>query len=168
MHAAVSGRLEDNLREFVAQYAHGTSTDWPAIEAAAEKLESLLGKPGDRKFDRLFHRILDDGQWKQAEQAAKKRPEEGKPWVVLIGGVDGVRKTGSIFQPWWRNAVHDGFGVPDEQLSAHELDPIDTATPKYGALPSGQNSFIMPHDTIVASFANTLMISLYRVGDATA
>ena len=159
---AVSGDLEIKVRQFVSDHAHKKPDDWPAIEAAADELETLLGGPGDKTFNRLFHRILDEGQWSTAEAAAKSRGELEHPWVTVVGGVDGVRKLATLFQPWWPEAVQSALGVPEEFLEEHELDPMDAKTPKFGHPPSGRNSFIMPYDTIVATLTNALFISLYR------
>ena len=28
-----------------------------------------------------------------------------KPWVVLVTGVNGIRKTTSVYQPWFKKAL---------------------------------------------------------------
>ena len=73
------------LRALLARSAHLPHKDWKRTEAAAAELEELLSDPADATFRDLFHRVLTDGNWHAAEQAASSRA--AKPWVVLVTGV---------------------------------------------------------------------------------
>ena len=78
------------LRALLARSAHLPHKDWARTEAAAAELEGLLSDPADATFRDLFHRVLTDGNWPVAEQAATSRT--AKPWVVLVTGVNGIRE----------------------------------------------------------------------------
>ena len=58
------------LRALLARSAHLPHKDWKRTEAAAAELEALLSDPADATFRDLFHRVLTDGNWPAAEQAA--------------------------------------------------------------------------------------------------
>ena len=62
------------LRALLARSAHLPHKDWKRTEAAAAELEALLSDPADATFRDLFHRVLTDGNWHAAEQAANPNP----------------------------------------------------------------------------------------------
>ena len=90
------------LRALLARAAHLPHKDWARTEAAAAELEAILSEPADATFRDLFQRVLRDGNWPEAEQAAASRT--AKPWVVLVTGVNGIRKTSAVYQPWFKTA----------------------------------------------------------------
>ena len=51
-------------------------------------------------------RVLEDGNWYKAsayaEDLIKGMSEEKKPWAVLVTGLNGIRKTSSVYQPWFQ------------------------------------------------------------------
>eukprot|EP00965_Chrysotila_dentata_P064476 2137731-Pleurochrysis_carterae.AAC.2 len=86
------------LRALLVSSAHLSHKDWARTEAAASRLADIIGGPGDSAFDSMFERVLEGGNWAAAVQAAEARPAKAKPWVVLVTGVNGIRKTSSVYQ----------------------------------------------------------------------
>jgi hypothetical protein len=58
-------------------------------------------------------RILQEGT-NGAAKHATERPASVKPWAVLVTGVNGIRKTTSIYQPWFQ-PCSGGLGAPAGQ-----------------------------------------------------
>ena len=67
------------LRALLARSAHLPHKDWKRTEAAAAELEELLSDPADATFRDLFHRVLTDGNWPAAEQAAVRAHPNPNP-----------------------------------------------------------------------------------------
>ena len=67
------------LRALLARSAHQPHKDWKRTEAAAAELEELLSDPADATFRDLFHRVLTDGNWHAAEQAAVRAHPNPNP-----------------------------------------------------------------------------------------
>lgn len=137
-------------RELLARSAHLPHKDWARTESAADELASLIAGPDDETFRRAFQRVLEDGGWVGAEKAAAERAESTKPWVVLVTGVNGIRKTSSIYQPWFREALGQALsesGIPTEEL------------------PDGTNSYFRQLDYMIATVASEEFRELYELKD---
>jgi hypothetical protein len=63
----------------------------------------------------------------------------GKPWLVLVSGLNGIRKTTSTYQPWFADVLGDAL---EGQWEGGE-----------GELPTGQNSFFRQLDFMICSLA---------------
>lgn len=111
------------LRELFAETAHLSYKNWPQTESYAHRLLTLLSGPDDPGFCEMFHRVLGDGGW----QTAAKLTNE-KPWVVLVCGLNGIRKTTSMYQPWFKDALHAALSQKYPEIVKEEL-------------PSGENAF---------------------------
>lgn len=139
------------IRDLLARHAHLSHKDWDATEAAAAALGSLISGPGDASFDSAFERVLVDGNWSSAANTASARTDgDAKPWAVLVTGVNGIRKTTSVYEPWFCEAL--GAGVEGPSAGS-------------GGLPGGQNSFFRQLDFLVATVASEQFASMYRVED---
>ena len=110
------------LRSLLSASAHLSHKDWAWTQATAQKLSELLGGPDDAAFRTIFSRVLGeahallhalyhplthsrapgDGGWDVAASATAARPAAFQPWVVLVTGVNGIRKTSSVYQPWFK------------------------------------------------------------------
>ncbi|KAL1514876.1 hypothetical protein AB1Y20_003958 [Prymnesium parvum] len=155
LHAAGAppSRCGAELQRLLASAAHSPHKDWPRTEAHAAELASLLGGPDDPAFRRAFHRVLHDGNWDAAAAAASARRER-KPWVVLVTGVNGIRKTSSVYQPWFKEALAASLG--GSYAGAVE------------DLPAGDDSFFRQLDYMIATLALEEFKALYRVEDVAA
>ena len=142
------------LREFYASSAHHNHKEWARTEQNAAALRNVVGGPGAAAFDTIFARVLGDGNYDAAAAAAEARGESSKPWVVLVTGLNGIRKTTSVHQPWFKEALAaalgDQFGGPAAEL------------------PDGANSFFRQLDYMVATLALTEFEALYTLQDVAA
>ena len=144
----------DLYKKFVESYAHHSHKQWDRTAAAAEEFAKIFTGPARPEFQTIFKRILRDGKWEQAVKAAKRRPDSHRPWVVLITGLNGIRKTSSTLQPWFRNALSLALNNTNDSSA---FDPDD--------LPDGQNSFFRQLDYMVATIANESFRHLYTLTD---
>ena len=137
------GRLRSCLKE----RAHLAPKDWPVTSETAAMLEDIFGTPNTSEaFQKVFDWVLEGGNWHKAKEAAKARPAAEKPWVVLVMGVNGIRKTTSVYQRWVTKALSAALGQEVEESS----------------LPSGSNSFFRQLDYMVATLANDELQKLYK------
>eukprot|EP00607_Mallomonas_marina_P004399 CAMPEP_0182436910 /NCGR_PEP_ID=MMETSP1167-20130531/84369_1 /TAXON_ID=2988 /ORGANISM="Mallomonas Sp, Strain CCMP3275" /LENGTH=431 /DNA_ID=CAMNT_0024629591 /DNA_START=1 /DNA_END=1296 /DNA_ORIENTATION=+ len=155
------------ISQLITDTAHKPHKDWSATEKSADKLAELIGGPDDILFRHTFHRVLGDGNWEgalqsimpnEAEQTevnptkrAKYNKSSAKPWVVLITGLNGIRKSTSVYQPWFKEVLHQALG-DDFNGSIEEL-------------PSGNDSFFRQLDFMIATLANEEFRKLYGITD---
>lgn len=140
------------LRALLARSAHLPHKDWTRTGAAAAELQALLSDPADETFRDLFHRVLTDGNWPAAEQAAASRA--AKPWVVLVTGVNGIRKTSAVYQPWFKRALSQALEAGEGGEAAR--------LPTEEELPDGNDSYFRQLDYMIATVANQEFKRLYK------
>lgn len=141
------------LDDLLAERAHLPHKEWASTEASATVLSSIVGGPDDLTFRRLFQRVLEDGNWNGAASAAAKLPASSKPWAVLVTGLNGIRKTTSIYQPWFKELLATALG--------------DTYVGAADELPDGSNSFFRQLDFMIATLALEEFKALYTIEDVT-
>ena len=140
------------LRALLGKAAHLSHKDWVRTESAADSLGDVLGGPANASFRDTFHRVLEDGKWDSAAAAPAAAPAAPapRPWAVLVTGLNGIRKTTSVYQPWFQEALAAALG--GEAVSgvpAREL-------------PSGGNSFFRQLDYMIATVASDQFTRLYE------
>ncbi|CAE8632479.1 unnamed protein product [Polarella glacialis] len=142
------------LRELWSTSAHLPHKEWLTTEASAEALARILPGLEDLAFRSFFHRVLQDGHWDSAAAVSASRPPGAKPWVVLVSGVNGIRKTTSLYQPWFREVLAQALAEshPSASFDRHEL-------------PCGGDSFFRQLDYLVATVANEEFRALYKLED---
>ena len=138
------------LRNFLRTQAHISHKDWDQTQRDADEMYALLGAP--HNFSAIFDRVLRDGGWQPAARAAETRPTSQKPWVVLVTGTNGIRKTTSVYQPWF------------SRLLAGAISPAVPAA----ELPCGSNSFFRQLDFMVATVACAQFRDLYAAAETSA
>lgn len=139
------------LRNLMGEVAHVSHKDWPKTEAAADELRAIVKGPDDAEFQRIMKRVLRDGNWPAAATAAESRAGSALPWVVLVTGVNGIRKTSSVYQPWFKEALQQALGESYK-------GPMEE-------LPDGSDSFFRQLDYMMATLANKEFARLYKVED---
>lgn len=139
------------LRALYAERAHLTHKDWATTADSAKTLESIIGTPDAPVFKELFTRVLEDGGWDAAAATASKRTSESEPWVVLVTGLNGIRKTTSVNSPWFKKLLHEALG--------DQFDGSDDA------LPAGSDSFFRQLDYMIATCALESFKELYAIDD---
>lgn len=103
------------------KFAHESHKQWDRTAAASDALAQLLGGPDSGSFCTLFSRVLRDGNWDAAASAAAGRSATQQPWVILVTGVNGARKTSSVYQPWFKQALAQALAHQHPELSTEEL-----------------------------------------------
>ena len=89
-----------------------------------------------------------DGRW---EQAASSRPlSPNKPWVVLVTGLNGIRKSTSLDQPWIQDAL---------------AEALPTFAGDKSTLPCSKNSFFRQLDYMMCAVAADRFKSIYDISD---
>lgn len=131
----------------MSKIAHESHKDWARTEAAADALAEIIGGPEDPSFVEMFQRVLVDGNWAEADAAARARSPEAKPFIVLVTGLNGIRKTTSFHQEWFKEVLKDSLG------ESYGGDVAD--------LPGGPDSFFRQLDYMIASLANRDFKALY-------
>ncbi|CAE8584300.1 unnamed protein product [Polarella glacialis] len=142
------------LRELLGASAHLPHKDWARTERASQALATEFLSPGSPGFGSIFQRVLRDGCWEPAAEAALRRSSSAKPWVVLVTGVNGIRKTSSMYQAWFKDVLLEELSTryPAGEWSRDEL-------------PDGTDSFYRQLDYIIATVANQDFRSLYELDD---
>eukprot|EP00668_Euglena_longa_P001511 GGOE01001793.1.p1 GENE.GGOE01001793.1~~GGOE01001793.1.p1 ORF type:complete len:755 (-),score=161.01 GGOE01001793.1:258-2219(-) len=136
------------VRSLLGRAAHLPHQDWAHTEAVGRELFGLLSATTSDAFRHLFSWVLQGGHWEDAVAAAARRPSEDRPWVVLVTGLNGIRKTTSLYQPWFPQALATALSSKPSTV-----------------LPTGPNSFFRQLDFIMATVANEDFCELYRLSD---
>jgi len=149
----------EELRDVVQNAAHLSHKDWSRTSRNSDALSRSLSISSDddvsddvisQHAQQLLERILKEGNWDGAKvhstSAGKGKSE--KPWAVLVTGVNGIRKTTSMYQPWFEELLSDALCPP----SGASVD---------GGLPTGRNSFFRQLDHIIATLMNEEFFKLY-------
>ena len=136
----------NKLEKFIDEKINLNYKNWEDTDAYAKTLNSIIGNPNNSDdFKTIFDRVLSDGNWYNA----KKYKTNEKPWVVLVTGLNGIRKSTSIYQPWYDAVLQEALG--NTKL----------------LLPNGQNSFFRQLDYMIATIGNYDLRDLYSSKDIT-
>jgi len=101
------------------------------------------------------------------EEATKEEEQEQNssnisPWAVLVTGVNGIRKTTSIYQPWFKDVLAEALVEPaSASTTTNSLHKVTKEQ-----LPTGQNSFFRQLDHIIATLCNVEFATLYALTGA--
>ena len=120
------------IRSLLLEVGHLSHSNWEKTTDSAARLGSLLLPEGtglSSSFRFMFDRILTEGNW---DGAVANNTDE-KPWVVLVTGLNGVRKTTSVYQPWFEKILREAIVSPPTQ-NRKTINPPSQ-------LPTGQDSF---------------------------
>jgi len=161
------------LRALLGEVGHLNHKEWQVTGKSAERLASILlcnKVDADKEicneptpsFRQSFQRVMEEGNWDGAVSHAQQQNEQNNqhhPWAILVTGVNGIRKTTSVYQPWFHDVLNEALQPPsspnndteekkDESLSEH-------------CLPTGKNSFFRQLDHMIATIANQKFRDLY-------
>lgn len=141
------------LQGFLQRVAHVSfKQNYDDTARNAQELSALLGSPDDEGFCGMFKRVLEGGNYYCARDFAAAAGKEGKPWAVLVTGLNGIRKTTTINSPFFGDILGEALaGSGNTAASA--------------SLPTGGNSFFRQLDYMIATLANDQFQSLYAVAD---
>ena len=157
------------IRSLLAEVGHLDSSDWDRTSESALRLANLLHpRVGNHKeeeeedevgelspvFRTMFDRILTEGKWDNAAQHSKnKKDGNDKPWVVLVTGLNGIRKSTSVYQPWFEHVLRESMVAPPSTTT--------TTTTETLTLPTGNNSFFRQLDHMIATLVHRRFRKLY-------
>lgn len=145
----------DKLRAVLQETAHLSHKDWSVTQANGERLAQVLLPKGafDEAAFPLLERILTEGNWKGAAQHAAGKQQQEPSWAVLVTGVNGIRKTTSLYQEWFPVLLAEALVAPPNAPTSFEAN----------VLPSGQNSFFRQLDHMIATLCNEDFGILYQL-----
>jgi hypothetical protein len=156
------------LQRLLKEVAHLSHKNWGVTSSNSDKLletMSLASTGGDDPLSpharQFFERILKDGNWDGAVKAARSRPSNQLPWAVLVTGVNGIRKTTSMYQPWFGEVLAEAIVAPkNEEASSSKKQKTEQMTPEN--LPTGTNSFFRQLDHLICTACNEEFSRLYK------
>jgi len=147
------------LRRLLADIAHLSHKQWDLTEENSTKMAQILTPNGltPPECQQIFERILHEGNWDGALTHAKATHHGGtKPWAVLVTGVNGIRKTTAMYEPWFPQLLKEALVAP------HGVDSqFDTES-----LPHGNNSFFRQLDHMITTLCNEDFSTLYALTSA--
>lgn len=162
----------DKLRDTLSQIAHISHKDWTVTEANSQKLGHVLLKDGmaNPAARQMLERILVEGNWDGAAEHAKvfhnKDDKDHHPWAVLVTGVNGIRKTTSIYQSWWPELLQEALIAPPSSTSINSNGKRKTPDEfPLDNLPCGSNSFFRQLDHMIATLCNEDFKALYYLAE---
>lgn len=157
------------LEILIQMYGHLSHKEWTQTKTSSEILTNILLPNDDGltdDFKHMFHRVLSEGNWENAlshaqqqhcnSQYAENNNNNNKPWAVLVTGVNGIRKTTSIYQPWFPTLLQEALVSPSSNSQSAAKVPLSLL------LPNGQNSFFRQLDHMIATISNYNFQQLYE------
>jgi hypothetical protein len=169
-----SSSSQDDFTTFLREVAHLSHKDWSVTEQNAQRLQDLLFLPQDNNdttsgsdlhtnepVRHMLERIIQQGNWDGAEyHASKERPSENElPWVVLVTGVNGIRKSTSMYMPWFADVLQEALIAPLHT----DNKACSTTSSSKETLPTGKNSFFRQLDHMIATICNQEFSQLYQM-----
>jgi hypothetical protein len=146
------GQLDfDELRAFLGEVAHLSHKNWTRTGMNSEVLAKILIPQGISSNARqLLARIVQEGNWDGAARHAASNIADDLPWAVLVTGVNGIRKTTSMYQPWFTALLTEALVAPAGRPAV-----FDTSV-----LPSGQTAFFRQLGKLVCSSLRVTSVSV--------
>lgn len=139
----------DALRNILAEVAHLSHKDWTRTGDNAERVGKILLPSGMSEEARyMLERIVKEGNWDGAVEHASSQP-----WAVLVTGVNGIRKTTSMYQSWFPELLAEALVAPPGKPASFDSN----------VLPCGDNGFFRQLDHMIAILCNEDFAKLYAL-----
>jgi hypothetical protein len=169
-----------SLLELCQNVGHLSHKDWTRTGQSASKLNDILLPPSlsssetgedglTDEFRNMFARVIKEGNWDNAVSHANantdkdgKNNKDNKPWAVLVTGVNGIRKTTSVYQSWFPQVLKEALIAPATSSSDGSSSQSQPSVESL-ALPTGNNSFFRQLDHMIASLSNYNFQLLYQL-----
>jgi len=141
---------EPEIKTFLESCGHLSHKQWDVTSDNSKKLASLLGLDSENKDEKFglsnhargwLSRVIEEGKW---DAAVMHGSQAKRPFAVLVTGVNGIRKTTALYQPWWQSLLAECLGDDTKD-----------------SLPSGQNSFFRQLDHMIATLCNQEFADMY-------
>ena len=105
--------------------AHTAPKDWARVEATARELGAILG-------DRATRRSGTSSSACCARRLGGRRARRGEARDEAVGrardGLNGIRKTTSIYQPWFKAVLHEALGAQADAPAADKDGGLEAPT----------------------------------------
>jgi hypothetical protein len=166
----------EGFKDLLKEVAHLSHKNWGVTSANSDRLRTQLSIASDDSMaasyplsphaQQLLERIISEGNWKGGVEYEKtRRPTGEQPWAVLVTGVNGIRKTTSMYQPWFAELLSEALIVPPS-LDGTATDktikrPLPATPPSIESLPTGSNSFFRQLDHMICTLCNEEFCRLY-------
>eukprot|EP00934_Nitzschia_sp_Nitz4_P001681 Nitzschia sp. Nitz4//scaffold10_size219509//74160//75449//NITZ4_001418-RA/size219509-processed-gene-0.125-mRNA-1//-1//CDS//3329532890//1681//frame0 len=148
------------VQKLLKEVAHLSHKNWQVTDENSEKLGKVLQLYPDSDKEpplstqhakQLLERIMNEGNWQGAVHNAPPGSDHRQPWAVLVTGVNGIRKTTSLYQPWFDQLLSEALITPE----------TEDLTNKPKNLPTGNNSFFRQLDHMICTLTNQEFARLY-------
>jgi len=161
-----SGIALDQLRELIEAVGHLPHKDWERTGQSAERLNDILldgSMDGlSDEFKHTFKRVIHEGNWNAAAEHAAVEGN-GKPWAILVTGVNGIRKTTSVYQPWFQQLLNEALVHPKNIKADSDSDSDSNSEIALDSLPTGENSFFRQLDHMIITLINHNFQKMYAM-----
>jgi len=158
----------NQLHDLFSELGHLSHKDWTRTGESSDVLTNILlpksnNNSVDNKdelqqgFKHMFHRVLHEGNWDNALSHAKSNHQDNKPWAVLVTGVNGIRKTTSVYQSWFPTLLKEALIAPSTDNEDNKKTDVNDS------LPTGHNSFFRQLDHMIATISNYNFQQLYEL-----
>jgi hypothetical protein len=150
----------DQLKSILTSVAHLSHKDWAVTGENSELLHQVLlqEKGMTDQARQVLERILKEGNWDgAAAHVCERKEKQCNPWAVLVTGVNGIRRTTSMYQPWFPKLLKEALVCPPNGNANGNTD-FDLSV-----LPSGTNSFFRQLDHMIATLCNEDFLMLYTL-----
>mmetsp|Transcript_2643 Transcript_2643/g.5722 ORF Transcript_2643/g.5722 Transcript_2643/m.5722 type:complete len:475 (-) Transcript_2643:1231-2655(-) len=154
------------LQNLIGEAAHLSHKKWSMTSENSDKMCKYLAVdssdtasadfPLSASARQLLERVVKEGNWDGAVESVNRsdRPTDEKSWAVLVTGVNGIRKTTSMYQPWFGDLLSEALTCPpSDGKSEIKLSP--------NILPTGSNSFFRQLDHMICTLCNEEFTRLY-------
>ena len=153
------------LQNLIGEVAHLSHKNWSMTSENSDKMcKNLAVESSDTacadfpltaSARQLLERVVKEGNWDGAVESVNRsdRPTDEKSWAVLVTGVNGIRKTTSMYQPWFGDLLSEALTCPPSEMSEIKLPP--------SMLPTGSNSFFRQLDHMICTLCNEEFTRLY-------
>jgi hypothetical protein len=156
-----------DLTNILSEVAHLSHKDWAMTSKNSDKLCNTLSieelddasnnYPLAPNARQLLERCIREGNWDGAVKNAARldSPTDEKSWAVLVTGVNGIRKTTSMYQTWFSELLSEALVCPpsDGQQSESNVS--------HNTLPTGSNSFFRQLDHMICTLCNEEFTRMY-------
>jgi hypothetical protein len=96
----------------------------------------------------------------RSSSVTRTQSQTDLPWVVVVAGLNGIRKTTAVYQPWFQEVLHSA--LTESGASGNYAVASGAYNGPMSDLPTGDNSFFRQLDFIMATVACQDFKTLYE------
>jgi hypothetical protein len=121
------------LRRLLGDVAHLSHKEWHVTGDNSDKMATILTPDGlNSEASQILERILHEGNWDGALAYARRdgdkdaKRQKRSAWAVLVTGVNGIRKTTAMYQPWFAQVLYEALVPPVGMKVEFAVDTLPT------------------------------------------